>query len=255
MSPVKQDRLDVLGVGVSPVNMNSAAQEIDRWIAGGTKQYVMLTGVHGLMEAVRDPGLRAIYNLSGLSLPDGMPMVWLLWRAGFSEADRVYGPDLMLDLFARSESTGYRHFLYGANAETLERLEANLAARFPKARIVGRHAPPIRTAGASEDEAVIVAINEARPDIVWVGLGTPKQDLWMANHRGRLNAAALIGVGAAFDFHAGLLRQAPRWIQRAGLEWLFRLAMEPRRLFRRYAVNIPSFLFLLGLQKLGLRRS
>ena len=251
---VPSDRLDVLGVGVSPVNREMAAAELHRWIAEGRRGYAMLTGMHGVMEAVRDPAVRAAYNGSDLSLPDGMPMVWLLWQAGFAQADRVYGPDLMLDIFDRSQAAGYRHFLYGATEATLDKLEANLLRRFPGARLAGRHAPPFRPAGAAEDSAVIDAINAARPDIIWVGLSTPKQDLWMARHRPLLEAAALIGVGAAFDFHAGQLRQAPRWIQRAGLEWAFRMAMEPKRLAKRYIVNIPPFMLMVAAQKLGLRR-
>jgi len=254
MSCVPHGRLNVLGVGVSPVNMDMAAAEIGRWIQEGQKHYVMLTGMHGVMEAVRDQRLRSVYNGCGLSLPDGMPMVWLLWRAGFSHADRVYGPDLMLTLFDRSQQAGYRHFLYGGSEETLDRLAGNLARRFPAAQIVGRYAPPFRPAGAAEDEGVIAAINAAAPDIVWVGLGTPKQDLWMARHRPLLGAAALIGVGAAFDFHAGLLRQAPRWIQRSGLEWAYRLGTDPVRLWRRYLIDNPWFLWELALQKSGLKK-
>lgn len=251
---VPTDRLDVLGVGLSPVNMEMAAAELHRWVVEGRRDYVMLTGMHGVMEAVRDPVVRAAYNGAGLSLPDGMPMVWLLWQAGFAHADRVYGPDLMLDMFDRSQAAGYRHFLYGATEATLDKLEANLLGRFPGAAVVGRHAPPFRPAGAAEDDSVIAAINAARPDIIWVGLSTPKQDLWMVRHRPLLEAAALIGVGAAFDFHAGQLRQAPRWIQRAGLEWAFRMAMEPKRLAKRYIFNIPPFMLMVAAQKLGLRR-
>jgi len=247
------EKLDVLGIGVSAVNMQSAVAEIDRWVAEGVKGYATLTGVHGLMEARRDPSVGRAYNEAALSLPDGMPLVWLLWRAGFSTADRVYGPDLMLALFEHSVGRGYKHYLYGSSPEVLERLEANLRHRFPTALIVGSHSPPRRPAGAAEEQAVLDEINAARPDFIWVGLGAPKQDLWMARHRPLLEAAGLFGVGAAFDFHAGLLRQAPRWIQRSGLEWAFRMIMEPRRLAGRYIRNIPPFLALLGIRALGWR--
>jgi N-acetylglucosaminyldiphosphoundecaprenol N-acetyl-beta-D-mannosaminyltransferase len=177
-----------------------------------------------------------------------------LWHGGFKFADRVCGPDLMPALFHHSEETGYRHFLYGATPRTLELLKDNLKQKFPAAEIVGAHAPPFRPAGADEDEAVIKAINASAADIIWVGLSTPKQELWMARHRHRLSAPILIGVGAAFDFHAGLVRQAPRRLQRAGLEWIFRTAMEPRRLAKRYICNNPSFLALLAAKRLGFAR-
>jgi N-acetylglucosaminyldiphosphoundecaprenol N-acetyl-beta-D-mannosaminyltransferase len=247
-------RLDVLGVQVSAVNIPIAIAEIDRWIRQGYRSYVTLTGVHGIMESVRSEEIRRAHNAAGLVLPDGMPLVGLLWHGGFKSADRVYGPDLMLALFNHSEDHGYRHFLYGATPRTLELLTGNLKRRFPRAKIAGVHAPPLRPAGADEGNAVIDAINRSAADIVWVGLSTPKQEMWMARHRHRLSAPALIGVGAAFDFHAGLVRQAPRWLQRSGLEWAFRLAMEPRRLGKRYLRNNPAFLALLAAERLGLTR-
>lgn len=247
-------RLDVLGVPVSAANIATAIEEIDRWIRERRRSYATLTGVHGIMESVRNQQIRCAHTAAGLVLPDGMPLVWLLWRGDFTFAERVYGPDLMLALFKRSEQTGYRHFLYGSTAPAIERLRMSLEWKFPAAMIVGAHAPPFRPTGVAEEEPVIAAINACAPDIVWVGLGTPKQELWMAGHRDRLTASALIGVGAAFDFHAGLVRQAPRLVQRMGLEWAFRLAMEPRRLAGRYLRNNPAFLALLAAEKLGLRQ-
>lgn len=246
-------RLDVLGVQVSAVDIPVAVAEIDRWIRQGYRSYVTLTGVHGIMESVRSEEICRVHNAAGLVLPDGMPLVWLLWQGGFKFADRVYGPDLMPALFNRSDETGYRHFLYGATPRTLELLKGNLKRKFPSAEIVGVHAPPFRQAGADEDEAVIEAINASGAHIIWVGLSTPKQELWMARHRHRLSAPVLIGVGAAFDFHAGLVRQAPRWLQRSGLEWVFRIAVQPRRLAKRYLCNNPAFLTLLAAERLGLR--
>ena len=247
-------RLDVLGVQVSAVDIPIAIDEIDRWVRQGYWSYVTLTGVHGIMESVRNEDIRRVHNAAGLVLPDGMPLVWMLWHGGFKFADRVCGPDLMPALFNHSEETGYRHFLYGATPRTLELLKDNLKRKFPAAEIVGAHAPPFRPAGADEDEAVIEAINASAADIIWVGLSTPKQELWMARHRHRLSAPVLIGVGAAFDFHAGLVRQAPRRLQRLGLEWIFRIAMEPRRLAKRYLRNNPSFLALLAAKRLGFAR-
>ena len=246
-------RLDVLGVQVSAIDIPIAVAEIDRWIRQGYRSYVTLTGVHGIMESVRSGEILRVHNEAGLVLPDGMPLVWLLWQGGFKFADRVYGPDLMPVLFNQSEETGYRHFLYGATPRTLALLKGNLKQKFPRAEIVGVHPPPFRSAGADEDEAVIEAINASAADIIWVGLSTPKQELWMAQHRHRLSAPVLIGVGAAFDFHAGLVRQAPRWLRRSGLEWIFRIAMQPRRLAKRYLRNNPTFLTLLVAERLGLR--
>jgi N-acetylglucosaminyldiphosphoundecaprenol N-acetyl-beta-D-mannosaminyltransferase len=247
--------LDVLGVSVTACNTATAIEDISRWVREAYRSYATLTGVHGIMESVRDENVRVAHAMAGLVLPDGMPLVWLLWRAGFRLADRVYGPDLMLGLFRHSENTGHRHFLYGSTPLVLGRLKRNLERRFPAARIVGAHAPPFRQVGEAEEETVIAAINAAAPDIIWVGLSTPKQEVWMARHRSRLTAPALIGVGAAFDFHAGLTPQAPRVLQRMGLEWAFRLANEPRRLSGRYLRNNPAFVALLGAEKLGLRRS
>ena len=247
-------RLEILGVQVSSANIPIAIAEIDRWIRQEYRSYVTLTGVHGVMESVRNEAVRRAHNAAGLVLPDGMPLVWLLWHDGFRSADRVCGPDLMPALFNHSQQTGYRHFLYGATPGTLALLEADLERKFPAAKIVGAHSPPFRPAGADEDEAVIEMINASAADIIWVGLSTPKQELWMARHRQRLSAPVLIGAGAAFDFHAGLVRRAPRWLQRAGLEWAFRTATEPRRLAKRYLRNNPAFLALLAAERLRLAR-
>jgi N-acetylglucosaminyldiphosphoundecaprenol N-acetyl-beta-D-mannosaminyltransferase len=235
------ERVDVLGVHVSAVNPDMALDEIERWIATGEHHYVCVTGVHGVMESQRDPALREIHNRSGLTTPDGMPMVWAGHRAGASWMERVYGPDLMLDVLARSVERGWTSYLYGGKDGVPELLEKRLAARLPGLRIVGSYAPPFRALTPEEDEAIVERINAANPDLVWIGLSTPKQERWMAAHVGQLHAHALFGVGAAFDMHAGTLRQAPRWMQRAGLEWAFRLYREPRRLWRRYFSNNPRF--------------
>ncbi|HEY5076409.1 MAG TPA: WecB/TagA/CpsF family glycosyltransferase [Acidimicrobiia bacterium] len=236
-------RVDVLGVGISAVDPARALGRISRWIEEGTQNYVCVTGMHGVMEARHDEELRRIHNESGLTTPDGMPMVWAANFAGASSVQRVYGPDLMLAVCARAAERGWGIFLYGGrDDEVLDLLRSNLTARCPGLRIVGAYSPPFRELTPDEDASVVRAINEAMPEIVWVGLSTPKQERWMAAHMGRIDASVLVGVGAAFDIHAGTLRQAPRWMQRSGLEWLFRLAIEPRRLARRYIVNIPKFL-------------
>src|SRR5918995_1865553 len=218
--------------------------------------YVCVTGVHGVIASQDDSDLRRIHNEAGMVTTDGMPLVWLSRRRSppGTTVERVYGPDLMLAVFARSELAGWRHFLYGSSPETLERLRANLRDRFPLANVVGSLAPPFRPLDEGEEREIAAEIAAARPDIVWVGLSTPKQERWMAAHVGRVHAPVLVGVGAAFDFHAGVKRQAPRWVQRSGLEWLFRLATEPRRLWRRYLINNPLFVVLVVLQVLGLKR-
>ncbi|MDR3514670.1 MAG: WecB/TagA/CpsF family glycosyltransferase [Azospirillaceae bacterium] len=245
-------RVNVLGVDVSAIDVAAVLAQFDQSIRTATRQYICVTGVHGVMEAVRDREVLAAHRGAGLVVPDGMPLVWLLRASGY-RTGRVYGPTLMLEAFERSQSTGYRHFLYGASPGTIERLRTNLAGRFPAAAVVGCYAPPFRPPGALEGDAVIAAINSTKPDIVWVGLSTPKQELWMANHRARLTAPVLVGVGAAFDFHAGLVRQAPAILQQMGLEWAFRMAMEPRRLAGRYLRNNPAFIGLLIARALGLR--
>jgi N-acetylglucosaminyldiphosphoundecaprenol N-acetyl-beta-D-mannosaminyltransferase len=234
-------RVDVLGVGISAIDPTDALGEVTRWIDNGLQHYVCVTGVHGVMESQGDPELMRIHNESGLTTPDGMPMVWAARIAGAKNTQRVYGPDLMLAVCERAAQRGWGCFLYGATEEVLEQLRSTLSDRYPGLKIVGTHSPPFRALTPAEDEAVVRQINESGAQIVWVGLSTPKQERWMASHIGRVNASALFGVGAAFDMHAGKLRQAPRWMQRSGLEWLFRLASEPRRLWRRYAVNNPRF--------------
>jgi N-acetylglucosaminyldiphosphoundecaprenol N-acetyl-beta-D-mannosaminyltransferase len=247
-------RVNVLGVGVSVLNPALARETIAGWIERGERHYVCVSGVHGVMESQRDPALRRIHNAAGLVTPDGMPLIWLLRLAGHAEADRVYGPDLMLALLALSEQHGWRHYLYGASDATQEALRRAIGQRLPRAAIVDGWAPPFRPLSPEEDEAAVARINASGADIVWVGLSTPKQERWMAEHRERLTAPVLVGVGAAFDFHAGRIRQAPPFIQRSGLEWLFRLAMEPRRLWRRYLRNNPAFAMLILAQMTGLRR-
>jgi N-acetylglucosaminyldiphosphoundecaprenol N-acetyl-beta-D-mannosaminyltransferase len=254
-------RVNILGIGVSAINLAVATALIDTWIAewaderGGTAaRYVCCADVHSIMQGYRDLLLRGVYHRATLITPDGMPLVWLCQHAGERNAGRVYGPDLMLAVAERGSNRGYRHFFYGATSEVLDKLAAALRVRFPEMQVAGMVAPPFRPLTPEEDAAIIEQINNSRADVVWVGLGAPKQDLWMATHAGKLRVPVLIGVGAAFDFHAGVKPQAPRWMQRRGFEWAFRVMTEPRRLWRRYAFNIPPFVWLTALQWLGLRR-
>lgn len=246
------ERTDVLGVGVSAVNMELALRTIEGWIARGEQHYVCVSGVHGVMESQADEALRQIHNRAGMVTPDGMPLVWLSRLNGRRHVDRVYGPDLMLACCELSLRRGYRHYFYGGAEGVPELLAERLSKRFPGLRVVGTYSPPFRPLTPEEDETLVDRINATEPDIVWVGLSTPKQERWMAAHVGRVRAPVLIGVGAAFDFHAGLKKQAPFWMQRSGLEWLFRLGTEPRRLWKRYLVNNPRFVWRILLQAAGL---
>ncbi len=247
-------RVNILGVNVSAINMQDALDVIGGWVSNREHHYVTITGVHGVMESQRDPAIREMHNQAGLVTPDGMPLVWVSHRRGFPDVGRVYGPDLMLELCKASGESGYRHYFYGGGDGVANLLAERLHERFPQLEIVGTYTPPFRALTTEEDEDIVRRINNSQADIVWVGLSTPKQEKWMSSHLGRLDAAAMIGVGAAFDFHAGLKRQAPRWMQKRGLEWFFRLVSEPRRLGKRYLINNPSFIVLIMLQELGFRR-
>lgn len=246
--------VDILGVRVTATTLEGTLDRIEEWIARREPRYVCVSGMHGVMESQRDERLRQIHNGAGLVTPDGMSLVWLCRLKGKQLVERVYGPDLMLALCGRSTGRGYRHFFYGASPEVLNALTDRLCARFPGLQIAGTHSPPFRALTPEEDAAIVRQIREARPNVVWVGLSTPKQERWMSEHVERLGSAVLIGVGAAFDFHAGTKRQAPRWMRRNGLEWFFRLLTEPRRLYRRYLVGIPLFGWYLALEMLGVRR-
>jgi N-acetylglucosaminyldiphosphoundecaprenol N-acetyl-beta-D-mannosaminyltransferase len=235
-------RVDVLGVGISAVDMTTAVDVIGGWIERGEQHYVCVTGVHGVMESQRDADLRRIHNASGLTTPDGMPMVWAGRRAGATWMRRVYGPDLMLALAEQAAARGWRSFFYGGREGVPERLVENLRRRYPGFEAVGWYSPPFRPLSEAEDAAIVERINALGPDLVWVGLSTPKQERWMDAHLGRLTASVFLGVGAAFDIHAGTLPQAPHWMQTNGLEWMYRLIREPRRLWRRYLSIVPRFM-------------
>lgn len=246
-------RVNVLGVGVSLINMNRALDQIDEWIRVGERTYVCVTSVHGVMECQRSDELRTIVNHAGMVTPDGMPLVWL-GRAKDKEVKRVYGPDLLLAELSWSAKSGHSHFFYGGGPGVAARLASQMQKRFEGLKVAGTMEPPFAPLDKLATAETAAEINQAKPDIVWVGISTPKQERWMAAMRPQLKAPVLIGVGAAFDFHSGLVRQAPPWIQRSGLEWLFRLITEPRRLWRRYLVNNPWFVWSLALQRLGLRQ-
>ncbi|MGZ4169196.1 MAG: WecB/TagA/CpsF family glycosyltransferase [Solirubrobacteraceae bacterium] len=224
------------------IDYDRALDWIDAMVAARQRGYVCVCNVHAVMASAEDPALRSALLSSSLNVPDGQSLVWALNLLGHSLSDRVYGPELMARSCARAASSGQRMYLYGGrNQGALVQLALNLRQRYPGVRIVGGYSPPHRPLIAEEREAVIKEINGSRADVVWVGIGVPKQEKWMAEMRGELEAPVLAGVGAAFDFHAGLVPQAPNWIQESGLEWAYRLAHEPRRLWRRYTRYNPRF--------------
>ncbi|MHB8772547.1 MAG: WecB/TagA/CpsF family glycosyltransferase [Syntrophales bacterium] len=233
--------------------MDAAIRCIAGWIENRDAVYCNLCTVHTVMECRRDAVLRSIVNRSALSTTDGMPLVWLAHYHGHCEATRVYGPDLMLAVCEYSVDKGYRHFFYGGKEGVADQLATALKDRYPRLQIAGAYSPPWSSVGHIEGAPVIKRINDTAPDIVWVGLGTPKQDFWVANHRPLLTAPVIAAVGAAFDFHTGAIAQAPKWMQQHGLEWLFRLCTEPRRLAYRYIVYNPLFIMQTFLQLSGLR--
>ncbi len=239
-------RFPVLAASISATRPPAVVKRVLEMVARRERGYINVCTVHTMLECLDDPAMAAIVNGGTLAVPDGMPLVWL-GRREFPEAgvERCYGPDLMLAVCEAGLSTGLRHCLYGGAPDVLELLEQNLKAKFPGLDVVERISPPFRDLTAEEKQQMADRINAARTDVVWVGLGTPKQDLWMGEFRGKLEAPVLIAVGAAFNFHAGRLVQAPPWMQRAGLEWLYRLLREPRRLWRRYLLGNPRFLWLL----------
>jgi N-acetylglucosaminyldiphosphoundecaprenol N-acetyl-beta-D-mannosaminyltransferase len=238
---LRHDRVDIFGVGVSAINLNDAVNTIERWISDNSRNYVCITGAHGVMESRHDQRLRRIHNEAGMVTPDGMPLVWFSHLSGKYRTERVCGCDLMQKMTAVSQLRGYRQFYYGGAEGVADKLKQVLIASHPGLEVVGTLCPPFRDLTPEEDQAVVDAINEAHPHILWLGLSTPKQELWMASHLGRIEVPVMIGVGAAFDFLAGIKRRAPLWMQRNGLEWLFRLGSEPRRLWRRYAYIVPGF--------------
>jgi N-acetylglucosaminyldiphosphoundecaprenol N-acetyl-beta-D-mannosaminyltransferase len=243
-------RYDVIGVRVAALTLDDAVRLMLE-APGSRRLGVHFCTTHTLVEAEDKAWLRDGLNAEdAIAAPDGMPLVWV-GRAMGQRVGRVCGPDTMLALMDQSRTAGGRHFFYGGAPGVPERLAERLTARFPGLNVVGTHSPPFRLLTAEEDAAEVAQINATRADFVWVGLGSPKQDRWVMEHRARLTAAVVLAVGAAFDFHSGSLRRAPRWMQRTGTEWIFRLLAEPRRLARRYTVTNSRFAFLLVRQILG----
>jgi N-acetylglucosaminyldiphosphoundecaprenol N-acetyl-beta-D-mannosaminyltransferase len=233
------------GLTIFSGSISDVVGVIEKWVENKKRSYVCVTGAHGVVESQQSGKVLRAHRHAGLIVPDGMPLVGFGVLRGFPQTKRIYGPDLFIELCKRAEKKKWRIFLYGTTEDTLIRLQKQLHHNFPKLIIVGSYAPPFRALTPKEEKEIIVTINESRPHIVFVGLSTPKQELWMHTHSQRLTANALIGVGAAFDFVSGTKKQAPRWIQRTGFEWLFRFSQEPSRLWYRYTVGNLRFLRLL----------
>ena len=258
-----EPRVNILGVGITVLTMESALEKIETFLdherhAGGVdcgeRRYICVAGAQGIMEAQGDEDYRRILNSAFLTTPDGMPTVWLGHYHGFKNMGRVYGPELMLAVCKNSVAKGYRHFLYGGKPGVAEQLQAELVRRFPGLNIVGTYTPPFRPLNAEEEAELISQIQSSQPDVLWCGLGAPKQERFMAAYREKLPVPLMIGVGAAFDFLSGNAREAPEWMMRSGLTSIFRIYQEPRRLWKRYVFNNPRFVWLTFLQLTGLRR-
>ncbi len=247
-------KADVVGI---PVSVTSYDDVLDALDARPTDRALVVTvcNVHSVMSARRNPVLREAIETSAIATPDGMPLVWTLRRSVNPDQTRVYGPELMRRALAASDMHGWRHFLFGSTSETLELLETAIADLAPSAEVVGAYSPPFSAPTPEQDASDVERIRSSGANIVWVGLGMPKQELWMLRMADSLPGVALVGVGAAFDFIAGTVDEAPDWMMRAGLEWLYRLAKEPRRLWRRYVWNNPAFVVLVTLQLIGQRFS
>jgi N-acetylglucosaminyldiphosphoundecaprenol N-acetyl-beta-D-mannosaminyltransferase len=247
-------RVNILGVGISALSMKSALAYTEALLDSGGSGYICVTGVHGIIEAQSDSSFRTILNQSFLSTPDGMPTVWLGHLHGFKDMTRVYGPDFMLNMCEFSVQRGYRHFLYGGRPGIAEELRDELTRRYPGLQIVGTYTPPFRPLNAEEEQDLRAQLEASQADVLWCGLSTPKQERFMAAYNGRLPVKLMVGVGAAFDLLSGNLAEAPDWMKQSGLQWLYRLIKEPKRLWRRYLLNNPRFIWLSFLQLSRLRR-
>jgi N-acetylglucosaminyldiphosphoundecaprenol N-acetyl-beta-D-mannosaminyltransferase len=234
--------------------MTDALAVVESAIAARTKGMVCVTGVHGIVESRRNPAFGSIINSSLLTIPDGRPTMWVGRLAGHRRMTQVTGPDFMLAFCEKSVRKGYRHFLYGGRSGVAQQLACALQARFPGLDIVGTYTPPFRPLNEVEEEELAHMVSHSRPDVMWVGISTPKQEEFMAEYLPKLDTTVMVGVGAAFDLHTGHIKDAPQWVKAAGLQWFHRLLQDPHRLWRRYLVNNSRFLWLISLQLLRLSK-
>jgi N-acetylglucosaminyldiphosphoundecaprenol N-acetyl-beta-D-mannosaminyltransferase len=236
----------VLGTWIDALLWDDAIRQIMAWGAARESRYICICNVHSVVTATRDPEFKKAVNGADMATPDGAPIAWALRQLGFPAQKRINGPDLMWRYLCEAERVGQTVFFYGSTNDTLAKLRSSIAREFPSLKVAGMYSPPFRTASWSEDEAEVEEINRSGANVVFVGLGCPKQEKWMAAHQGRINAV-MIGVGAAFDYHSGTVRRAPLWWQHNGLEWLYRLVSDPRRLLKRYMVT--NTLFIIGFSR------
>lgn len=233
---------EILGAHIDAVSWGEAMEAISRWAAHRESRYVCVCNVHSVVTAQQDIAFKSIINGADMSTPDGMPLAWMLRAMGFPHQQRIYGAELMWRLCGWASATGQSVYLYGSTTTVLEKLQGRLRQAFPILKIAGAYSPPFGEISEEEDRRIVEEINRSGAPVIFVGLGCPKQERWMAGHRGRIQAT-MIGVGAAFDFHAGTITQAPLWMRNAGLEWFYRLMTEPRRLWRRYLYNNSMFVY------------
>ena len=253
MAAQANGKVNILGVGVHPIDMQNAASLLESLVKEKVKGYVCLAGVHGVMEAQRNPDLKPIFSRAVLVAPDGMPTVWMGHLQGYPAMKRVFGPDLMIEIISRVEFRNCVHFFCGGEPGVAENLRGEMLRRFPWVKIAGTYSPPFRAMTVVEERVLSEQVHLLQPDIIWVGLSTPKQERFMARYLPILETTLMIGVGAAFLFHTGAIQDSPGWVKRAGLQWLHRLFQEPSRLWKRYLLNNPLFIFYSLLQILGVR--
>jgi N-acetylglucosaminyldiphosphoundecaprenol N-acetyl-beta-D-mannosaminyltransferase len=236
-------KASILGVQTDAQRFDQAIDQLQDWATDSKGRYVCTCPVYTLMMCRENPLVMRAVNGADMVTADGMPVVWVQRRRGHKEAERVYGPDVMEALLARTADTNIKHYFWGGLPGVADTLVQRMKAQHPTLKVAGTYSPPVSAVGDTPDSAVVERLNDSGADVIWVGLGSPKQDIWMMRYRPALRAPLLIGVGAAFDMLAGVKSQAPRWMQRSGLEWVFRLAQEPRRLGRRYLVYNPLFVW------------
>ncbi|MFL9710290.1 WecB/TagA/CpsF family glycosyltransferase [Methylobacillus sp. Pita1] len=239
---VLRKTVKVLAADIDVITWQQAISRISSWATIHQSAYVCICNVHSVVSVTQSREFEDIVNQADMATPDGAPVAWMIRKQGYGHQERINGPDLMWKYCAHAEATSESIFLYGGTQTTLDILKEKLAQHFPQLNIVGMYSPPFRPLSAEEDQSIISQINKSGAGTVWVSLGCPKQEKWMAEHKGKINAV-MIGVGAAFDYHAGTILRAPLWMQRNGLEWLHRLCSEPRRLWKRYLVTNSLFVF------------
>ena len=243
MNTDKKKLINIYGMKVDMVQIPEVIEAMEGWIRNRSfGNYIVISNANDVTISRGNSKVKQAVNESSLSVPDGFSLIMLGRMHGYPLKKRVYGPDLMFEFLRVSESRGYSHFFYGASEDALEKLKISLKEKFPSLKIAGFYSPPFRDISEAEDEEIVERINKASPDVLWVGLGCPKQQLWMQKHKDKLKVPVMVGVGAAFDFFAGTKLQAPRWVRDNGFEWLFRLVTEPRRLWKRYLIGNTLFL-------------